>query len=97
MNTTTPSAGAAGLRHARLLRARRIRKRVVAIALALFVAVFLLITLMLVSGHDPALGRTRTAVVTRSSGASSGASSGTTGGASSSTGSGLSPVTSGQS
>ncbi|MDQ6836028.1 MAG: hypothetical protein M3016_07550 [Actinomycetota bacterium] len=37
-----------------------IRQRVVAGALALFVALWLLIALILVSGHDPALGRQRT-------------------------------------
>jgi hypothetical protein len=48
------SQGAA-LRQARSVRVRGIRQRVLASALALFVATWLLITMMLVTGHDPAL------------------------------------------
>jgi cytoskeletal protein RodZ len=40
-----------------------IRRRVVAGSVALFVTVWMLITLMLVTGHDPALARQRTASV----------------------------------
>ncbi len=43
------------LRQARLSRIRMIRRRVIAGALSLFVATWLLITMMLVTGHDPAL------------------------------------------
>ena len=46
---------AAALRQARAIRTRTIRRRVIAGALSMFVATWLLITLMLVSGHDPAL------------------------------------------
>jgi phosphoglycerol transferase MdoB-like AlkP superfamily enzyme len=42
-------------RHARAARTRTIRRRVITLALSLFVAVWLLITLVLISGHDPAL------------------------------------------
>ncbi len=57
--TASPSDGSQGaaLRHARRARVRRIRRRVVASALALFVATWLLITVTLASGHDPALAR----------------------------------------
>jgi hypothetical protein len=43
------------LRSERAARARQIRRRVISGAVALFVAAWLLITLVLVSGHDPAL------------------------------------------
>lgn len=46
---------AADVRAARAARVRSIRQRVIAGAVALFVATWLLITLMLVTGHDPAL------------------------------------------
>ena len=51
------STQAAGIRAARAARVRAIRHRVIAGAVALFVATWLLITLMLVTGHDPALAR----------------------------------------
>jgi hypothetical protein len=57
------------LRNARVARARSIRRRIVAGSVALFVAAWLLITIVLVSGHDPALA-------SKSSGTTS--SSGTT-------------------
>jgi hypothetical protein len=47
------------VRQARIARVNMIRRRAVSGALALFVATWLLITLMLVSGHDPALARQR--------------------------------------
>ena len=66
-----------------------IRRRVVAGALALFVATWLLITVMLVTGHDPALARqTKSAQTTTTTSSGSGntaSSTGSTG--SSSTGS----------
>lgn len=63
---------AARLREARGLRARTIRRRVISGALALFVATWLLIALVLVSGHDPALAaHTTTSTATSSSGSSS--------------------------
>ena len=43
------------LRSARTARARAIRRRVVSAAIALFVAAWLMIAVVLVSGHDPAL------------------------------------------
>jgi hypothetical protein len=46
---------AGAIREARAIRIRAIRRRVLAGALSLFVATWLLITLMLVSGHDPVL------------------------------------------
>jgi cytoskeletal protein RodZ len=54
---------ASGLRQARIARVHMIRHRVIAGSVALFVAVWMLITLMLVTGHDPALARQRTASV----------------------------------
>lgn len=50
-----PGAQSARPRQARLARVRTIRHRVVAGSLALFVATWLLITMVLVSGKDPAL------------------------------------------
>jgi hypothetical protein len=92
-----PRRGAAhdagALREARAFRARAIRRRVISGALGLFVATWLLIALVLVSGHDPALAAhttsaaatssstssssRRATVTTRSSGSSGAASSGT--------------------
>lgn len=60
MTDTNPeSARARGqaLRNARVARARTIRRRIIAGSLALFVAAWLLITLVLISGHDPALAK----------------------------------------
>lgn len=61
--TPSPSdrrARGIAMRQARIARVSGIRHRVVASALALFVATWLLITILLVSGHDPALARTKT-------------------------------------
>ena len=55
------------LRSARAARARSIRRRVIAGSLALFVAAWLMITLVLVSGHDPALAKRSTATTIASS------------------------------
>lgn len=92
-------------RQARAIRARSIRSRVIGGALALFGATWLLITLMLVTGHDPALAAHKTSTspavssaspTTTSSSqgaaASSGSSSSGTGSGSSSSG-GTSSVT----
>jgi hypothetical protein len=94
------------LREARRARVRRIRARVIGGSVALFLAVWMLITVVLVTGHDPALARktltqaATTATTTTSTG-STGATGATTSGAtSSSTGSGsggVSSVTSSQS
>jgi cytoskeletal protein RodZ len=54
-------------RQARLERARRIRRRVITGALALFVAAWLLIAVALASGHDPALSTKTTALSTKTS------------------------------
>ena len=97
------------LRQARRARVRRIRARVIGGSVALFLAVWMLITVVLVTGHDPALARktvTQAATAATTTGATSATSSGTSSGAtssgatSSSTGSGasgVSGVTSGQS
>ena len=45
------------LRSARIARARTIRRRIVSGSVALFVAAWLLIAIVLVSGHDPALAK----------------------------------------
>lgn len=45
------------LREARRVRVRRIRARVIGGSVALFLAAWLLITVVLVTGHDPALAR----------------------------------------
>jgi hypothetical protein len=45
------------LREARRARVRRIRARVIAGSVALFLAVWMVITVVLVTGHDPALAR----------------------------------------
>jgi uncharacterized membrane protein YgcG len=81
-------AQAIAIRHARHARIRMIRRRVIAGVVALFIATWLLITVMLVSGHDPALARqaasaATTSSVSTSSSSSSGATSTSTGGQSS--------------
>jgi hypothetical protein len=45
------------LREARRARVRRIRARVIGGSVALFLALWMLITVVLVTGHDPALAR----------------------------------------
>jgi len=45
------------IREARRARVRRIRARVIGGSIALFLAVWMLITVVLVTGHDPALAR----------------------------------------
>jgi hypothetical protein len=76
-------ADAIAIRQTRRARVRTIRRRVIAGALALFVATWLLITLMLVTGHDPALASQTTTAQTTSAQSSN---TGTSGGTSSSTG-----------
>jgi hypothetical protein len=86
------------LRQTRLARARAIRRRIIAGAVALFVASWLLITIVLVSGHDPALAKRSSATTvastpaTTTTSSSSASSSG-----SSSSGSSTSSVTTSQS
>jgi len=76
------------IRQAHLARVRMIRRRVIAGAVSLFVATWLLIAIMLVTGHDPALSASSAAVVSgdaattggqASSGATSGEATGTSG------------------
>ena len=59
-------ARATAMRRARRIRARSLRRRVVAGALALFVAAWLMITIALVTGHDPALAAKKTTTVASS-------------------------------
>ena len=54
------------IRQSRLARARSIRRRIIAGALALFVASWLLITIVLASGHDPALAKNTSATTVAS-------------------------------
>jgi hypothetical protein len=89
------------LREERRARVRRIRARVIGGSIALFLAVWMLITVVLVTGHDPALARkTATRAATPATTTSSSPSSTGSGATSSSTGSGsggVSSVTSSQS
>ena len=87
------------LRQARRARVRRIRARVIGGSVALFLAVWMLITVVLVTGHDPALARKTLTQAAATTATTTSQSSGTT---SSSTGSGsgssaVSGVTSSQS
>jgi hypothetical protein len=93
-------AQAIAIRQARHARVRMIRRRVIAGVVALFIATWLLITVMLVTGHDPALARqtaksaATSSQVSSSSSGSAGATSTSTGGQSST---GTSSVSSSQS
>jgi hypothetical protein len=83
------------LRQARQARVRRIRARVIGGSVALFIAVWMLITVVLVTGHDPALARTAvTRSATRAVTTSSSTSATSSGATSTSTGSGASGVSS---
>ncbi len=79
------------------MRVRRIRARVIGGSVALFLAVWMLITVVLVTGHDPALARKTVtqAATTATTGSSN--SSGATSSATGSGSSGVSSVTSSQS
>ena len=105
-----PGAQSARPRQARLARVRMIRHRVVAGALALFVATWLLITMVLISGNDPALAAhkstasvsstttpTTTSTPTTSTSATSTTSTPASSSSSSTGSSGVSSVTSSQS
>jgi uncharacterized membrane protein YgcG len=106
MTDNDPAAARArgqAMRQTRLDRARALRRRIIAGALALFVASWLLITIVLVSGHDPALAKKSSASTTaattsttssNTSSSSSGTSSSSQNGGSSS---GVSSVTTSQS
>jgi hypothetical protein len=67
MTDTNAQARGRAMRDARLARARMIRRRIIAGSLALFVAAWLLITVVLVSGHDPALAKQSAASTVASS------------------------------
>ena len=79
------------IREARRARVRRIRARVIGGSVALFLAVWMLITIVLVTGHDPALARktqTQAATATTTSaatGTTASSSTGTTTGSTSAT------------
>ena len=92
--TPSPSARSQGaaIRQARHARIRGIRRRVIALALALFIATWLLITITLASGHDPALAANAAKVS-----ATSAAATGTSTQATSTQGSGTSTQGSGTS
>jgi hypothetical protein len=66
-----PKARGQAIRDARARRTRTIRRRVAGAAAALFSAAWLGITVVLVSGHDPALSKTTAAAVTTTTTAAS--------------------------
>jgi cytoskeletal protein RodZ len=76
MTDTNAQARGRAIRDARLARARMIRRRIIGGAVALFVAAWLLITVVLVSGHDPALAKQSSASTVASSSPSTSSSSG---------------------
>jgi hypothetical protein len=59
---------------ARGRRIRRLRRRVTAVAVALFVAIFGVMTEQLVTGHDPALAKSAATTATRTATTSTAAS-----------------------
>jgi len=67
MSSKPPPMAAAGVREARRARTRTLRRRVVAGAVALFLATWVLIAVELVTGHDPALASRKTTTVATSS------------------------------
>lgn len=112
-NPAEARARGQALRGERAARARKIRRRVISGAVAVFVAAWLMITIVLVSGHDPALARktstgssattvpsTPSATTTTSSSGSTGSDSSASSSSSSgstSSGGGVSSVTTSQS
>jgi cytoskeletal protein RodZ len=76
MTDTNAQARGRAMRDARLARARMIRRRIIGGSVALFVAAWLLITVVLVSGHDPALAKQSSASTVASSSPSTSSSSG---------------------
>ncbi len=68
---------AQAIRTARALRVRTIRRRVIGGAVGIFLAAWLLIAVVLVSGHDPVLASKASTVAAVSSSGSGGGSSGT--------------------
>ena len=76
------------IREARRARVRRIRARVIGASVALFLAVWMLIAVVLVTGHDPALARktqTQAATAATTSAATTSSSTGTAAGSTSAT------------
>ena len=63
-NADLAHARGTAMRQARATRTRAIRRRVVAGAVSLFLAIWLLIAVVLVSGHDPALAARKVASTT---------------------------------
>lgn len=88
-DTEAARARGQAMRNARLRRASTIRRRIVGGAVAVFVATWLLIAVVLVSGHDPALAKKSSASTAVSSSTpsttttSSGSGTSTTSGSSS--------------
>ena len=87
------------IREARRARVRRIRARVIGGSVALFLAVWMLITVVLVTGHDPALARktqtqAATAATTATTGTTTSSSTGAAAGSTSATASTSSGATS---
>jgi hypothetical protein len=104
MTDNDPAAARArgqAARQTRLARVRAIRRRIIAGSVALFVASWLLITIVLVSGHDPALAKKASATTAATTGsttsATSSGSSSSTSSSQSSGSSGVSSVTTSQS
>ncbi len=86
---TVPTPSGRAIRAARKRRVRAIRHWIVAGAVTLFVTVWLLIAVVLVSGHDPVLSKSSSAAVSSQSVSSNsaGSSSSATGSSSGSSGS----------
>lgn len=74
-----PARPGASIRDARRARIRMIRSRVIGVSVALFLVVWSLIAVRLVTGHDPALARQRTTAAATSGTSSTSGASGTSG------------------
>jgi hypothetical protein len=86
-NNHDPRRSGHAIRTARAIRVRSIRRRVVGGAVAVFVAAWLLIAVVLVTGHDPALSKNASTVAAVSGSGSTGSSaSGSTSAASGNSG-----------
>jgi cytoskeletal protein RodZ len=94
MTDTNAQARGRAMRDARLARARMIRRRIIGGAVALFIAAWLLITVVLVSGHDPALAKQSSASTVASSSPSTSSSSSSSSSSNSSGNSGSGSVSS---
>jgi len=78
-------ARAGEARAARAAKVKTIRRRVISGAVSLFVAAWLLIAVVLVTGHDPALIKSKSATATLASNTTTTGSSGSTGSTSTTT------------